>query len=197
MAEDELVGAYGHVVPQVVKAELGVGHVGDVGEVGLAALRRGGGVLDHPHGEAQAPVDGPHPLGVAAGQVVVHRDHVDALAREGVQGHGQGGHQGLTLARLHLGDLALVEDGPADELDVKVAHAQVALGGLPGEGEGHGEKLVQGSPLLVLLLELPVGGGEVGELLHLGLEAVHRLHHLLVVAGDLPLVVVKEPAQKT
>ena len=37
MAEDELVGAYGHVVPQVVKAELGVGHVGDVGEVGLAA----------------------------------------------------------------------------------------------------------------------------------------------------------------
>ena len=76
-------------------------------------------------------------------------------------------------------DSALVENQPADELDVKVAHAQVALGGLPGEGEGHGEKLVQGSPLLVLLLELPVGGGEVGELLHLGLEAVHRLHHLL------------------
>jgi hypothetical protein len=104
----------------------------------------------------------------------------------------QGSHQGLPLPGLHLGDLALVEDRPADELHVKVAHAQVALGGLPGEGEGHGQKLVQAGALLVLLLKLPVGGGQVGDLLHLGLEAVGGLHDLLVVAGDLPLVVVKK-----
>ena len=35
--------------------------------------------------------------------------------------------EGLALAGPHLGDLALVEDGAADELDVEVAHPERAL----------------------------------------------------------------------
>ena len=50
------------------------------------------------------PVEPAHPLGVAGGQVVVDRDHVDALAGQRVQVHRQGRDEGLALAGLHLGD---------------------------------------------------------------------------------------------
>jgi len=136
--------------------------------------------VDHHAGaEPERPVEASHPLGVAAGQVVVHRDHVDAAAGERVQVAGQRGDEGLSLAGLHLGDLALVEHVAADELDVEVAHPQGAEAGLPGEREGLREQLVERPALLDLLLPL---GGEPGELLgaerlHPGLELVHAHHH--------------------
>ncbi len=74
----------GHVVAQVVEAELGVGPVGDVGGVGLALGR---GVVDvradPAHGEPEEAVELTHPLGVPGGQVVVDGDHVDARCRPG------------------------------------------------------------------------------------------------------------------
>ena len=66
-------------------------------------------------------VDPAHPLGVAAGEVVVHGDDVDAAAREGVQRDGERRDERLALAGPHLGDLPLVEDHAAHELDVVVA----------------------------------------------------------------------------
>ena len=118
-----LGGVDGHVVSQVVETELVVGAVGDVGGVGgLAVL--GLDVVDHQaHGEAQEAVDLAHPLAVALGQVVVDGDDVHALSRQGVEVGGQGGHQGLALAGLHLGDAALVEDDAADELHPVGLHA--------------------------------------------------------------------------
>ncbi len=101
-----------------------------------------------PDGEAEEAVDAAHPLGVAAGQVVVDRDDVDALAAEGVQVGGQRGHQGLALARLHLADLALVQHHAADELHVVVAHVQHALAGLAHHGEGLRQQVVERFALL-------------------------------------------------
>ena len=74
----------GHVVPEVVEAELVVGAVGDVGVVG--GLLAGGvdAVDDQAHGEAHPPVDLAHPVAVALGQVVVDGDDVDPLAGQGV-----------------------------------------------------------------------------------------------------------------
>jgi hypothetical protein len=60
-----------------------------------------------------------HPLGVAAGQVVVDGDHVDALAGERVQIHGQRGDQRLAFAGLHLRDFAAMQDDAADQLHVE------------------------------------------------------------------------------
>ena len=74
--------APGHVVAQVVEAELVVRAVGDVAGVLLAAVR---GLLagqDHADGQAEEPVHPAHPLGVALGQVVVDGDDVDAVAGE-------------------------------------------------------------------------------------------------------------------
>ncbi len=151
-----------HVVPQVVEAELVVGAVGDVGLVGFPTAHRpqvlialivghvvrveeeGRLVLDNPHREPQEMVDGPHPLGVALGQVIVDGDQVTPLAFQSVEVEGQGGNQGLALAGSHLGHLALVQHHAAHQLHVEVAHARGALGRLPHRGESLYQKIVQG-----------------------------------------------------
>ena len=73
-------GGEPHVVAQVVEAEFVVRAVGDVAGVGLLPLVRVHAALNRADGEAQARVERAHPFHVAAGQVVVDRDDVDALA---------------------------------------------------------------------------------------------------------------------
>ncbi len=180
-----LVAGHGHVVAEVVEAELVVGAVSDVGAVGQALhLRTVVAGQDDADGEAQPPVDLAHPLRVALGQVVVDGDDVDAPAAEAVEVDGQGGHEGLALARLHLRDPAEVEGGPAHELDVVVALADGAAAGLAGDGEGLQEEVVEGLVDVVgagpvdplpeldrLVLEVGVGKG-----LDLPLEGVDVGH---------------------
>ncbi len=66
-----------HVVAQVVEPELAVRSVGDVRSVGHLPLLGPQGLLEEADRKAEGLVDGTHPLPVAAGEVVVHRDHVD------------------------------------------------------------------------------------------------------------------------
>ena len=117
-------------------------------------------------------IHGPHPLSVALGEVVVDGHDVDAAAGEGVQVGGQGGCKSLALARLHLGDLALVEHDAAHDLDVEVAQTERALGGLADGGEGLGADVVELVAVGQQGLEL-VGLGPqalVGELFELSLQ---------------------------
>jgi hypothetical protein len=131
-----LFEAEGEVVAQVVEAELVVGAVGDVGVVGGALVGRLLAGPDDPDRQAEGLVDRPHPVGVALRQVLVHRDDVHALARQGVEIGRQRGDQGLALAGAHFRDLALVQRHAADQLDVEVAHPEGPLGGLAGQREG-------------------------------------------------------------
>src|SRR5207344_361696 len=102
-----------------------------------------------------------HPLRVAASEVVVDRDEVDAFAGEGVQIQRHGGDEGLALAGRHLGDLALVQNDTADHLHVVRHH--LPLGGnaddVPGRAderltrrlhqpERFGQKVVDGGTFL-------------------------------------------------
>ena len=132
-----------HVVAQVVEAELGVGAVGDVG--GVASARRVGRVvvLLDPDLDAEGAVDGLHPFGVAAGQVVVDGDDVDAVARQRVEEDGQRRGQGLALAGLHLRDRARVQDHAADQLDVVVALSEHPLARLAAERKSLGQQVVE------------------------------------------------------
>ena len=169
------------VVAQVVEAELGVGavrHVGGVGGVLLVvALLR----LDDPDADAEQLVDRAHPLRVAAGQVVVDGDQVDAVAAQRVQDDRQRGGERLALAGLHLRDRAVVQHHAADQLHVEVALAQRALGGLAREREGLGQELVErlaGTRALAQLV------GALAKLLvrvqlELGLEVVDAADALL------------------
>ena len=161
LALDPLVELDDHVVAQVVEAEFVVGAVGDVGGVRLLARDRAQVeeplvrrrevrleqerrvVRDHPQAHAQEVEDRAHPLRVAPGQVVVGGDDVDAAAGQRVEDRGQGRQEGLALAGPHLGDLALVEDGAADELDVVQAHPERPLHGLAAHREDLGQRVVQ------------------------------------------------------
>ena len=161
-----------HVVAQVVEPELVVGAIGNVGIIGGVALFVGDALHDQAHGKAQPAVDLAHPLGVAAGQVVVHGDHMHALAGEGVQVNGQGGHQGFALAGAHLGDAGPVQHNAAQNLHGEMLHAQHPPAGLAADREGGGQDIVQAFAICQPLLE---GGGHglqlgVGLLLHLAFQ---------------------------
>jgi len=113
----------GHVVTQIVETELVVGTERDVGLVSLATLWRVGLVLvDTVHRKAVEHIERPHPLGVTLGQIVVDGYDVDAVARQGVQEHGQGSHEGLTFTRCHLGNLTLMQNDTTKQLNVVVDH---------------------------------------------------------------------------
>ena len=179
----------GHVVAQVVEAELRVGAVGDVAGVLGAPECRVVALLDRRDGDAEGVVDRGHPLGVAARQVVVDRDQVDGVAGERVEEDRQRRGQGLALAGLHLRDRARVQDHAADQLHVVVALAERAAGGLAGEREGLGQQVVQ---RLAALGALAQGVGLrlqllVAEQLHLGLDLVDRGDPALVLLELLAL----------
>ena len=102
-----------HIVAQIVEAEFVVGAIGHIGGIGRAALVVGQSRHDAAHRQAQQLVDGAHPGGITARQIVIHRDDVNALAFQGVEVHRQRRDQGFSFAGLHLGDHAIVQDDAA------------------------------------------------------------------------------------
>ena len=162
----------GHVVAEVVEPELGVRPVGDLGRVGLRALRERHQVLDEAGADAERVVGGLDPLGVTLGQVVVDRDEVDVLARQGVEVQRHGGDEGLSFTGLHLCDVALVEDDAAHHLDVEETDAHGTLERLADGRERLEEELLERLAVGHALLELGGLAAQllVGELLEVGLE---------------------------
>ena len=177
-----LLGTGDHVVAQVIKAELGVGAVGDVCLVGRTLELERHVVLEQTDGHAQVLVDAAHPLGVALCQVIVDGNDMHALAGDSVEIAGQRGDEGLTFAGLHLGDVALVQCHGANELHVKVAHTHGALGSLTHGGKGLGEHVVERLAVGVTLAELIGLAAELllGHLLKLGLKTVDLVDDLVV-----------------
>ena len=170
-----------HVVAQVVEAELVVGAVGDVGGVGVAPLQVVQPVHDHADGEAEEGVEPAHPLGVAPGEVVVHGHDVHAAPRQRVEVNRQRGDQRLALARLHLGDLAVVQHHAADQLHVEVPQPQHPARRLPHGRERLRQQRVKRLAGRQATAEL--GGLAlqrlVGERLHGRLQRVDRRHPAL------------------
>ena len=110
------------VVTQIVETELAVGAVGHIAGVLLAPLGRAHVVLDAADRQAEVFQHMPHPLRVAAGQVVVDRHQAHILSGERVEVERQRCHQRFALAGLHFGDLALMQHDAADKLHVKRHH---------------------------------------------------------------------------
>ncbi len=104
VAGDQAGDVGDQAVAEHVKAELADRRVGDLRRVGAPPVRRRGGLADPADAHAEQVVDRAHPLGVAAGQVVVHRHHVHRPAALGVPGGGERAAQRLALAGPHLGD---------------------------------------------------------------------------------------------
>ena len=134
-----------HVIAQIVEAVFVVGAVGDVAGIGRLALVIVETVNDHAGGEAEEAVDLAHPGRVAAGEVVVDGDDVDALAGQRIEIDRERRDQRLAFAGLHLGDVALMQHHAADQLDVEMALAERALGSLAHGGEGGNQNIVEAS----------------------------------------------------
>ena len=166
-----------HVVAQIVEAVLVVRPVGDVAVVGGLALVVVEPVHDDADRHAEEFVDLPHPVGVAAGEVVVHRDDVHALAGERVEIDRKRRDEGLAFAGLHLGDAAFVQHHAADELDVEMALAEGALRRLAHGREGLDQDIVELLAGRQLGPEALGPGAQlvVGKPLHLGLDRVDGL----------------------
>jgi hypothetical protein len=143
-ALDEMREIELHVVAEVVEAEFVVGAVRDVAAVGDLSFLIVQIVLDDADRHAEETVDFPHPLGVAPRQIVVDGDDVDAFAFEGIEVRGKRRDERFTFARLHFGDLPLVQDAAADQLHVEMPHVQHAASRLPYDSEGFGQEVVYG-----------------------------------------------------
>ena len=153
-----LGGFIHHVVTQVIETVFVVGAVSDVGLVSrlfffAAQLRQ----IDA-HAQAQKVVEPTHPLRVSVGQIIVDRDHMHALAAQGIEVDRQCGGQGFALAGAHLGNLALVQGNTTHHLHIKVAHFHDTLGALAHHGKCLRQQVVQTFTSLEALFEL-VGFG--------------------------------------
>ena len=151
----DALGAVVHqIVTQVVKAKLVIRTVGDV------RLIRGNFILAlhtgeaHAHRQAQEVVQHAHFGRVAFGQVVIHGHNVHALVGDRVQIHRQRGHQGFTFTGTHLGDFALVQHHTADQLYVKMTHAERALRRFAHHGKSLRQQAVQTRAIGITLFEL-------------------------------------------
>ncbi len=143
-----------HVVAQIVETVLAIGTVGNVAVVGLAA---GDGVhvaLNEPGRDAECLVNRRHPFAVAAGQVIVDGDDVDAFSLKSVEESGQRGHKRLAFASDHFGDVAAVKDDAAKHLYVEVPHVLSAESGFAAGRERFRQQVVELGPLSQPLAKL-------------------------------------------
>ena len=163
-----------HVVAQVVEAELVVRAVGDVGGVGSALILR-------IHVRQVDTTVSPRklntlPIHRGAARQVMFTVTMCAPAGERVEIGGQRRDEGLAFAGLHLGDLAVVQDHAAEELDIEMTHAQRALRRLAHDRESIGEELVERCAVgMALLQRLGLAAQlRIGQLGHVRLEALIR-----------------------
>ncbi len=185
----ELLTAPGHIVPQIVEAELVVGAVGDVGLVLLAAHSRWHLRVDHTDREPQKAVYPAHVLRVPLRQVVVDGDNVHTLAGQRVQVGRKRGDKSLALTGLHLSDVAQVQGRTTHDLDVEVPLPQGPPGRFTHGRECFGEKLVEGFSVVDPLPELVGHRAQlaVGEPHEVILEEVHLLGDGLELAQNATL----------
>ena len=186
---DEVLQRVGHVVAQVVEAELVVGGVGDVAVVRRPPLLGRHVGQDHAGRQAEEVVHAAHPLRVVLREVVVDRDDVDATPGERVQVRREGGHQGLALTGLHLGDVAEVQRRSTHQLDVEVPLAEHPLGRLADGRERLRHQRVEALPLGEPLLELVGLCAQllVGHRDEVVLDGVDGLRDAVELAQDLAL----------
>ena len=100
-------------------------------------------MLDTANCQAQRVIDLAHPLHVALGEVVVDGDDMNTATGDCVQGDGEGGGLGFAFARSHFGDLALMQNDTAHQLNVIVALAERTAGRFAGGSKRFGRKIVE------------------------------------------------------
>ena len=178
---DQLLLVDSHIVPEVVKAQLVVGAVGDVCRVGHLPLGRGHAGDHQAHGQAHVLIDLAHPLALVLCQVVIDGDDVHAPAGQSIQIGRQNGHQSLALTGFHLGNAALMQNNAADELHRIGPQADDPVRSFPDGRKGLGQQCIQAFAVLTALLEF-LGLGLQGLFAHgfiFGFQRQNGIHRRL------------------
>ncbi len=178
-----------HVVAEIIEAQLVVGGVGHVAGIGGAALGIVEAMDHHAGGEAEKTVDLAHPAGVAAGEIVVDGDDMDAVLGQGIEVDGERGDKRLAFAGFHFGDAALMQRHAADHLDIEMALSQGALGGFAHGGKGRRQQVIEGLAGGQLLAEHGGAGaqGFIAQGGDLGFKGVDLID-AAAVFGDLAVI---------
>ena len=151
----KVVGADGHVVTQIVEAELVVSSECYISLISLAALLRVWLVLVYTvDGQAMELVEGAHPLGVALCQIVVHRNHVHTSVCQCVKENRKRCHKCFSFAGCHFGNLAFMQSHTSNELHVVVNH-------IPGYRRAAGSPCIKPYSLVAANLDAVANGGNV------------------------------------
>ena len=132
-----------HVVAQVIEPQLVVGRIGNVALIGGFLLVLGLLRNNNAGRQTQCGIDFAHPVGVAAGQVIVDRDDMHTLAGQRIQIGRKGRDKGLALACLHLGNVTLMQENPAHQLRVKGPQTQGTARGLAAIGKGFRQQRIK------------------------------------------------------
>ena len=127
-----------HVIAQIIKAVFIVCSVGDIRCVGLLLCHLIHAGDTDAGGHAQEVIQTPHPLSITCCQIIIDCDHVHTFAGQGIEVRRQCCHQCFTFTGLHLGNFAAVQNHAADQLHIKMAHAQYAATGLSYRSKSFG-----------------------------------------------------------
>ena len=193
------------VVAQIIKAKFAAGAIGNIALVGLgtfnraqvqeafvlnrrswvigiARIIRSPGLatgLNNAGAHAQRVIHASHPLRIALHQIIVLGDEVCTQPTQGIEIQRRSGDQGLALTCAQLGNFALVQQGPADQLHIVVAHIIGAAAGLAHGGKGFRQQVVQRLALGHARAELRCLAAQVivAQLHKVGFQRVNAFHH--------------------
>ena len=133
-----------HVIAQIVKSQLIVGAVGNIGGVRLLAFFVIEILRDQSDRETHILIELAHPLGVTARKIVIDGNDVHAITGESIQIGRQSRHKGFTFTGFHLGDTSLVQHNATDNLYGEVLHAQHTPPRLTADGKSIRENIICG-----------------------------------------------------
>ena len=185
-----VLGAESHVIAKIVEAELVVRTISNIRLIGSPLLFRGLTGRYNTYLQTQEAIQFSHPLGIAAGQVVVHGNQMHALASQRIQVYGQRRYQRFTFTGFHLGNTAFVKRDTADHLHVVMAHPHDSTTRLTSGGKRFRKQCVKALAFVIAAtkfrsLTLQLGVGQIAILLFKLINTRYGFAHPLDFSGVL------------
>ena len=156
-------------------------------------------MLDKSDGKTKELIEMAHPLTVALCQVIIDSDHVDALSCESVEVNRESSHEGFTFTCLHLSDTALMKAHTADELNIKMAHAENTARCLAADRKSLRQDIVQSLSGFKSVLELLCISGKrsVAEVRKTCLKTVYLIYNALISFNFFFVIITEKPFQES
>ena len=153
LALHHLVGINDHVIAQIIKTELIVRSERDIAAIRVFALREVHIMDDQSDRKAEEMIEFAHFFTVAAGQIIVDRDHMNALAGQRIEIYRQCRDQCLSFTGAHLRNPSLMQAHTADQLHIEMAHAKHAARALAHDRKRLRQQIIERLPCGKTLLK--------------------------------------------